>query len=112
MASIQEDNGKTTKPIEVSVVDVDTISQVKQKIIDEVYKDKAYSECPKPDDYDFGEKLQFNFINCLFLFTVKIVTINISFLFTAALIVTAISITKLFLKTLKISFKRYNFYMS
>ena len=54
---MQEENGNVTKPVEVSVVDVDSITQAKQKIIDEVYKDRPYSECPKPDDLEFGKEL-------------------------------------------------------
>nr|CAB3264960.1 plexin-B1 [Phallusia mammillata] len=42
------DRDKST--VEVKVVNVDTITQAKTKIIEAVYKDRPYSECPKPDD--------------------------------------------------------------
>ncbi|XP_078491167.1 plexin-A2 [Ciona intestinalis] len=53
-ATIVEEGGKVTTPVDVKVVNVDSIKQAKTKIIEAVYKDKPYSECPKPDDLDFA----------------------------------------------------------
>ena len=64
LASIQQDfdSESVSEPVQVPVVDVDTITQCKLKIIEAVFKDKPFSECPKPDDLDFGKFL------CLGLF--------------------------------------------
>uniref|UniRef100_F7ABT2 Sema domain-containing protein n=1 Tax=Ciona intestinalis TaxID=7719 RepID=F7ABT2_CIOIN len=53
-ATIVEEGGKVTTSVDVKVVNVDSIKQAKTKIIEAVYKDKPYSECPKPDDLDFA----------------------------------------------------------
>lgn len=45
-------------PVEVSVVNVDTITQVKAKVLEAVYKDKPYSEYPNHDDLDLSEWLE------------------------------------------------------
>lgn len=56
LASIQdEETEKMSDPVEVSVVNVDTITQVKAKVLEAVYKDKPYSEYPNPDDLDLSE---------------------------------------------------------
>uniref|UniRef100_H2Z4H7 Uncharacterized protein n=1 Tax=Ciona savignyi TaxID=51511 RepID=H2Z4H7_CIOSA len=52
-AAIVEAGGGVTNPVEVKVVNVDSITQAKTKVIEAVYKDRPYSECPKPEDLDF-----------------------------------------------------------
>ena len=42
--------------MEISVIDVDSITQVKQKIIDEFFKDKPFSESPDPEKFDLGNE--------------------------------------------------------
>ena len=39
----------------VKVLDCDTISQVKEKVLDAVYKNAPYSSRPDKDDLDLGE---------------------------------------------------------
>jgi hypothetical protein len=41
----------------VKVLDVDTISQVKEKILDAIYKNAPFSSRPPKDDLDLGEDL-------------------------------------------------------
>lgn len=46
---------KRSDVFEVKVVNCDTITQVKEKIIEVYYRDKPYSECPKPDKLQLGK---------------------------------------------------------
>ena len=39
----------------VTVLDIDAISQVKNKILDAMFKNKPYSTRPSPDDVDLGK---------------------------------------------------------
>ena len=39
----------------VKVLDCDTISQVKEKILDAIYKNQRYSDRPDKDSLDLGE---------------------------------------------------------
>ena len=56
-ASIQgSETGETTissKPIKL--LNVDTISQAKIKIIERLFSEKPYSEQPKPSELEMGE---------------------------------------------------------
>lgn len=54
---IVQDEG--TESIPVKVLNCDTISQVKEKIIDQVYRILPYSQWPKPDSVVLGMYLSF-----------------------------------------------------
>lgn len=54
---IVQDEG--TESIPVKVLNCDTISQVKEKIIDQVYRNLPYSQWPKPDSVVLGMYLSF-----------------------------------------------------
>jgi len=76
----------------VKVLDCDTVSQVKEKILDAIYKNAPFSSRPIKDDVDLGKKLcldrfllyvvSFLFVDIFFFFAVfntdaeKILTIN------------------------------------
>ena len=47
-------NGNIDKKIPVSVLDCDTITQVKQKCITAIYKNKPASEVPTPPELELG----------------------------------------------------------
>lgn len=49
-----------TQPVAAKVLDCDTITQVKEKILDQVYKGTSYSHRPHTDSLDLGK-------NCLSL---------------------------------------------
>lgn len=44
------------QPQQVKVLDCDTISQVKEKILDAIYKNAPFSDRPGRDDVDLGQK--------------------------------------------------------
>ena len=52
---IHPDNEKSPE-IQVKVLNCDTISQVKEKILDAVYKNVPYSHRQKASDMDLGEE--------------------------------------------------------
>lgn len=55
----------------VKVLDCDTVSQVKEKILDAIYKNAPFSSRPVKDDVDLGKKLcldRFLLYVVLFLF--------------------------------------------
>lgn len=43
------------QPVAAKVLDCDTITQVKEKILDQVYKGTSYSHRPHTDSVDLGE---------------------------------------------------------
>lgn len=45
-----------TQPVAAKVLDIDTITQVKEKILDQVYKGTSYSHRPHTDSLDLGKK--------------------------------------------------------
>ena len=45
-------------PHPVKVLDCDTISQVKEKILDAIYKNAPFSSRPVKDDVDLGKNIQ------------------------------------------------------
>lgn len=47
------DNEKSPE-VQVKVLNCDTISQVKEKILDAIYKNVPYSHRPKASDMDLG----------------------------------------------------------
>jgi plexin A len=47
-------NGNSDEKIPVSVLDCDTITQVKQKCITAIYKNKPASEVPTPHELELG----------------------------------------------------------
>lgn len=47
------DNEKSSE-VQVKVLNCDTISQVKEKILDAIYKNVPYSHRPKASDMDLG----------------------------------------------------------
>lgn len=49
---------KRSEFFEVKVVNCDTITQVKEKVIEVYYRDRPYSECPKPDRMQLGKVLR------------------------------------------------------
>jgi len=52
---VDQGEGDDCTPLtDVKVVDVDTVTQAKTKIIEAVYKDKPYSDFPRADDLEFG----------------------------------------------------------
>lgn len=46
-----------TQPVAAKVLDCDTITQVKEKILDQVYKGTSYSHRPHADSVDLGENV-------------------------------------------------------
>ena len=56
-ASVQgSETGETTVSSKfIKVVDLDTITQAKEKIIDGLFSDLPFSEQPKPNDLEFGK---------------------------------------------------------
>lgn len=52
---IVQDEG--TESVPIKVLNCDTISQVKEKIIDQVYRNLPYSQWPKPDSVVLGRCL-------------------------------------------------------
>lgn len=48
------DNEKSPE-VQVKVLNCDTISQVKEKILDAIYKNVPYSHRPKASDMDLGK---------------------------------------------------------
>lgn len=63
LKAIQNDNDNDM--LTVSVLDVDTISQVKKKILDAMFRNKPYSYRPAPDDVDLGKTS--SYFLCIFL---------------------------------------------
>lgn len=55
-----------TDNVPVKVLDCDTISQVKEKALDTIYRATPYSQRPRKDDLDLGKQRQ-NKIKSLFL---------------------------------------------
>ncbi|XP_076807001.1 plexin-B2-like isoform X1 [Clavelina lepadiformis] len=54
LAAVEEkETSSQTELVDVQVVNMDSITQAKTKIVEAVYKDRPYSECPKPDDLEF-----------------------------------------------------------
>ncbi len=57
------------QPVAAKVLDCDTITQVKEKILDQVYKGTSYSHRPHADSVDLGENvhtcLHSTHINCV-----------------------------------------------
>ena len=45
------------QPVAAKVLDCDTITQVKEKILDQVYKGTSYSHRPHTDSVDLGENI-------------------------------------------------------
>lgn len=48
-----------TDNVPVKVLDCDTISQVKEKALDTIYRATPYSQRPRKDDLDLGKLLKF-----------------------------------------------------
>lgn len=48
-------NGIDTENVPVKVLDCDTISQVKEKALDQIYRATPYSQRPRKDDLDLGK---------------------------------------------------------
>lgn len=46
-----------TENVPVKVLDCDTISQVKEKALDTIYRATPYSQRPRKEDLDLGKKL-------------------------------------------------------
>ena len=44
-----------SQPLPSKVLDIDTISQVKEKLLEQVYKGTTYSQRPHVDSLDLGE---------------------------------------------------------
>lgn len=44
-----------TENVQVKVLDCDTISQVKEKALDTIYRNVPYSQRPRKDDLDVGK---------------------------------------------------------
>lgn len=49
----------------VKVLDCDTVSQVKEKILDAIYKNAPFSSRPIKDDVDLGKKHQDVVLQCV-----------------------------------------------
>lgn len=56
-----------TENVPVKVLDCDTISQVKEKALDTIYRATPYSQRPRKEDLDLGKKLSRIWILKLFL---------------------------------------------
>lgn len=61
-----------TENVPVKVLDCDTISQVKEKALDTIYRATPYSQRPRKDDLDVGKSYHFTisylfFIICHFM---------------------------------------------
>lgn len=50
-----------TQPLPFKVLDCDTITQVKEKLLDQVYKGTSFSHRPHADSLDLGEVLRLSF---------------------------------------------------
>lgn len=46
-----------TENVPVKVLDCDTISQVKEKALDTIYRATPYSQRPRKEDLDLGKRL-------------------------------------------------------
>lgn len=46
-----------SQPLPSKVLDCDTITQVKEKLLDQVYKGTSFSHRPHADSLDLGENL-------------------------------------------------------
>lgn len=46
-----------TENVPVKVLDCDTISQVKEKALDTIYRATPYSQRPRKEDLDLGKKI-------------------------------------------------------
>lgn len=46
------------QPLPTKVLDCDTITQVKEKLLDQVYKGTSFSHRPHSDSLDLGENFQ------------------------------------------------------
>lgn len=46
-----------TENVAVKVLDCDTVSQVKEKALDTIYRAIPYSQRPRKDDLDLGNRL-------------------------------------------------------
>lgn len=60
------DNEKSPE-VQVKVLNCDTVSQVKEKILDAIYKNVPYSHRPKASDMDLGMTtsiLKFHYLIC------------------------------------------------
>ena len=55
LRAVLNDNDKDL--LSVLVLDVDAISQVKNKILDAMFKNKPYSSRPAADDVDLGKSV-------------------------------------------------------
>lgn len=64
LSCVNPDN-ENSPEIPVKVLNCDTITQVKEKILDAVYKNMPYSQRPRAADMDLGEHAT-NFFVCLF----------------------------------------------
>ena len=51
---------------EVKVLDVDTISQAKEKILDAIHRNKPYSSRPSANQVSLGTSTNLLFCNCVF----------------------------------------------
>ncbi len=49
----------TTSSRPIKVVDLDTITQAKEKIIEGLYSDLAYTDRPKPGELELGERINY-----------------------------------------------------
>lgn len=54
-----------TQPVAAKVLDCDTITQVKEKILDQVYKGTSYSHRPHADSVDLGERSYMSAVHSL-----------------------------------------------
>lgn len=59
------------QPLPTKVLDCDTITQVKEKLLDQVYKGTSFSHRPHSDSLDLGENFQppLLFVNCSLRFS-------------------------------------------
>lgn len=53
-------DNENSPQIAVKVLNCDTITQVKEKILDAIYKNMPYSQRPRAVDMDLGEYLSWN----------------------------------------------------
>lgn len=52
-----------TENVPVKVLDCDTISQVKEKALDTIYRATPYSQRPRKDDLDLGKIRKVSIMN-------------------------------------------------
>ena len=52
---VQSGGVNETQPLPSKVLDCDTITQVKEKLLDQVYKSTSFSHRPHADALDLGE---------------------------------------------------------